>query len=208
MTIALADFRKLASILPLLATCSCGADPAQPPLGAGGSAGGAGAPWGGAGAGGTTGGAGSSSGTSNGGSLATAGAGGTGGGNAGNAGFGGGGAPPGSPTFTQVTAIIQLNCGSKCHSGEREDIINLTGAPETLYARLTSPLDTDLCYRTVPVQRGSAATSLLARVLKAEVSAPCPLPRMPAGCAQNNECLSDADIAIIDGWINAGAYQN
>jgi hypothetical protein len=45
-------------------------------------------------------------------------------------------------------------------------------------------------------------------VVKAEITAPCPLPRMPAGCAQSNECLSDADIASIDGWINAGAYQN
>jgi hypothetical protein len=137
--------------------------------------------------------------------LATAGGGGTGGS---SGGFGAGGAPPGSPTFTQVTAILQLNCGSKCHSGEREDLINLTGDPEALYARLTSPLDTDLCYRATPVQRGSAATSLLARVVKAEVSTPCPLPRMPAGCAQNNECLGAADIAVIDGWINAGAYQN
>lgn len=205
MTIALTELRKLARMLPLLATCSCGADPAPPPLGAAGGAGSAGASLGGAGAGGSNGGVGSSSGTSNGGTLSNAGAGGTSGG---SGGFGAGGAPPGSPTFTQVSAIIQLNCGSKCHSGEREDIINLTGAPETLYARLTSPLDTDLCYRATPVQRGSAATSLLARVLKAEISSPCPLPRMPAGCAQNNECLNAADIAIIDGWINAGAYQN
>jgi hypothetical protein len=108
-----------------------------------------------------------------------------------------------------VAAIIQANCGSKCHSGEREDIINLSGAdPGTLYTHLTSPLDTDLCYQVVPVQRGSAATSLLARVIKAEISAPCPLPRMPAGCAETNDCLSDADIATIDGWINAGAYNN
>jgi hypothetical protein len=206
MTIALADVRKLAFILPLLATCSCGADPVQPPLGAAGSAG-MGTP-GGAGAGGASGAGGTTSGTSNGGTsnggTASGGAGGTGGS---NGGFGGV-APAGSPTFTQVTAILQANCGSKCHSGEREDLINLTGTPETLYARLTSPLDTDLCYRVVPVQRGSAATSLLARVVKAEITAPCPLPRMPAGCAQSNECLSDADIATIDGWINAGAYQN
>jgi hypothetical protein len=124
-------------------------------------------------------------------------------------GFGAGGAPPGTPTFTQVAAIIQANCGSKCHSGEREDIINLAATDAgTLYTHLTSPLDTDLCYQVVPVQRGSAATSLLARVIKTEISAPCPLPRMPAGCAETNDCLSDADIATIDGWINAGAYEN
>jgi hypothetical protein len=221
MTIALADVRTLAFILPLLATCACGADPAQPPQGAAGSAGNS---LGGIGTGGTSGGGGANGGTANGGTAnggtanggtanggtanggtATAGAAGMSGS---SGGFGVGGAPPGTPTFSQVTAIIQANCGSKCHSGEREDIINLTGTSDTLYARLTSPLDTDLCYRVVPVQRGSAATSLLARVLKAEITAPCPLPRMPAGCAGTNECLGAADIATIDGWINAGAYKN
>jgi hypothetical protein len=145
----------------------------------------------------------SNAGTSSGGTP-SAGASGTG---AGGGGFGGA-APAGSPTFTQVVSIIQANCGSKCHSGEREDLINLAGPSDSLYARLTSPLDTDLCYRALPVQRGSAASSLLARVLKTEISTPCPLPRMPASCAQNNECLSDADIATIDGWINAGAFNN
>jgi hypothetical protein len=209
MTNALADLRTLAFILTLLATGACGADPVQPPPGTAGSAGMAGTPVGGTGGGGGGVGGAATSGASNGGTsqggTASGGAGGTGGS---TGGFGAGGAPPGSPTFTQVTAIIQANCGSKCHSGEREDLINLAGTPEALYGRLTSPLDTDLCYRVVPVQRGSAATSLLARLLKAEITAPCPLPRMPAGCTETNTCLSDADIALIDGWINAGAYQN
>lgn len=201
----------LTALVSLLITCSCGADPAQP-AGAGGTAGSssmAGASLGGATAGSTTGGLGTGgTGTAAGGSAgttSTAGNGGTGGG----AGFGAGGAPPGSPTFTQVTAILQANCGSKCHSGERQDLINLAATdPAALYTRLTSPLDTDLCYQALPVQRGSATNSLISRLVKAEVTRPCVLPRMPAGCADTNECLGEADIAIIDGWINAGAFQN
>jgi hypothetical protein len=204
-----ASATTLTALVSLLITCSCGADPAQPAGGTAGSSGMAGASSGGAAGGTTTGGSGSGgTGTAPGGSAgttSTAGNGGTGGG----AGFGAGGAPPGSPTFTQVAAILQANCGSKCHSGERQDLINLAATePEALYDRLTSPLDTDLCYQALPVQRGSAATSLISRLVKAEVTRPCVLPRMPAGCADTNECLSEADIAIIDGWINAGAFQN
>lgn len=207
-----ASATTLTALVSLLITCSCGADPAQPNVGTAGSSGAAGASLGGATAGTSTGGlgtggtgtpAGGTAGT--GGTTSTAGTGGTGGG----AGFGAGGAPPGSPTFTQVAAILQANCGSKCHSGERQDLINLAAAdPGALYTRLTSPLDTDLCYQALPVQRGSAANSLISRLVKAEVTRPCVLPRMPAGCADTNECLSEADIAIIDGWINAGAFQN
>jgi hypothetical protein len=196
-----------ASIVALL-TCSCGADPVQPI----GTAGGAGSPAsagtsaGGAGVGGTL----NGGGTASGGGAGNAGTAGTAaGGASGAAGFGAGGAPPGSPTFTQVAAILQANCGSKCHSGERQDLINLAATePEALYTRLTSPLDTDLCYQALPVQRGSAAGSLISRLVKAEVTRPCVLPRMPAGCADTNECLSEADMAIIDGWINAGAFRN
>ncbi|HEX2875687.1 MAG TPA: hypothetical protein VHP33_30755 [Polyangiaceae bacterium] len=197
------------AIVSLLITCSCGADPAQPPVGSAGTPSTAGASSGGAPSGGTSsGGTGAGTGPAVGGSAGTTSTAGTGGAG-GGAGFGNGGAPPGSPTFTQVAAILQANCGSKCHSGERQDIVNLAATdPGALYARLTSPLDTDLCYQAVPVERGSAAASLIARVVKAEVTRPCVLPRMPAGCADNNECLSDADIAIIDGWINAGAFQN
>jgi hypothetical protein len=206
----LASAPTFTAIVSLLLTCSCGADPAQP-VGGAGSAATAGASSGGAAGGGTGNGGlsgGGGTGTAPGGSAgttSTAGNAGAGGG----AGFGAGGAPPGSPTFTQVTAILQANCGSKCHSGERQDLINLSATdPGALYTRLTSPLDTDLCYQALPVQRGSAANSLISRLVKAEVTRPCVLPRMPAACADTNECLSDADIAIIDGWINAGAFQN
>jgi hypothetical protein len=201
-----ASATTLTSLVLLLITCSCGADPAQPAVGTAGSSSMAGASLGGATAGTSTGGLGTGgTGTAAGGAAGTTSTAGTGGG----AGFGAGGAPPGSPTFTQVAAILQANCGSKCHSGERQDLINLAATePGALYTRLTSPLDTDLCYQALPVQRGSAANSLISRLVKAEVTRPCVLPRMPAGCADTNECLSEADIAIIDGWINAGAFQN
>jgi hypothetical protein len=235
MKIAVVDLRTLTSVLLLAATCSCSSEPEQQAPGtsgtsSGGTAGTAGGSIGGAGTAGSIGGGGSATGGTSaagaggtsaagtGGTIAagaggTAGTGGTSGGSAGSAGSAGSGfggaAAPGTPTFTQVAALIQTSCGSKCHSGEREDLVNLSATdPTKLYTKLTTPLDTDLCFNVVPLQRGSAATSLLSRVIKTDITTPCPLHRMPVGCGEQNVCLSDADIAIIDGWINAGAFQN
>jgi hypothetical protein len=143
------------------------------------------------------------------GSGGTTGGAGAGGASGGGSGGASGGAAPGTPTFTQVAKILDDHCGSKCHSADAEGKISLSSAdPGGLYVRLTSPIDLDLCFGALPVQKGFASISLLSTVVKGAIDKPCPLPRMPYGCEETGSCLSEADIAIIDGWINAGAFQN
>lgn len=195
MKTTLQTLKKLGCSLSLLAVAACGEQsPANPgvggagsgPLGGGGSASLAGA--GGGGVGGLGGAGGAAAGATTGGS---------------------GGAAPGTPTFTQVAKILSDHCGSKCHSADAPDKVNLTSDdPAALYARLTTPLDTNLCFEVPPIQKGFASISLIATVVKGPIDKPCTLPRMPFGCETSNSCLAAADIATIDGWINAGAFQN
>ena len=105
-----------------------------------------------------------------------------------------------------MSQILQANCGSKCHAGDagQEHMLNLSNVdPGALHMRLTTPLQTDLCFGQRPVKPGLSSTSVLVRVIKAEIGDPCVLPRMPAGCAETNSCLSEADIATIDAWVEA-----
>lgn len=203
------ELPALGSALALATLIACSDTPTPTP-----SSGGAGGTMATAGvnAGGSSAGAG---GSAPGGST-SAGAGGASGAASGGGGAGGGGsgpctAPSGTPTFTQVSEILQANCGSKCHSGEagQEHLVNLSNIdPGAQHMRLTTPLQTDLCFGQRPVKPGLSATSVLVRVIKSEITEPCVLPRMPAGCADTNSCLSEADIATIAAWVDAGACQN
>lgn len=204
----------LSSVVCLVAASACSSDPAPNPGagGAGGATGGANTGGGVAGGAGTAG-----AGESSGGGASSGGAS-SGGASSGGGGSGGGGIDPGlcppaagTPTFTQVAQILEMNCGSKCHAGGagQEHMLNLSSSDSAaLHMRLTTPLQTDLCFGQKPVKGGLASTSVLVKVIKAELSDPCVLPRMPAGCAEDNSCLSDADIATIEGWVNAGACKN
>jgi hypothetical protein len=120
----------------------------------------------------------------------------------------GGGGSGGASAFGRVSQIIQSNCGSACHHGGpgAEHLVNLSNSdPTALYQRLTTPLDTDLCFGKAMVTPGMGAESLLVRVIKSELHEPCVLPRMPAGCPGEKACVSDADIAVIQSWIDSGA---
>jgi hypothetical protein len=190
-----------------MATVIACSDPATPTPNGGGSGGAMATAGGGFGGGSGTGG------SSGGSTLA-----GAGGASAGTSGGGGSGdgpgictAPPGTPTFTQVSQILQANCGSKCHSGEagQEHLVNLSNIdPALQHMRLTTALETDLCFGQRPVKPGLSTTSVLVRVIKSPIDDPCVLPRMPAGCADTNTCLSEADIATIAGWVDAGACRD
>jgi hypothetical protein len=126
----------------------------------------------------------------------------------GKAGAGGSGGGVGM-AFAKVAQILETNCGSSCHKGEVENRINLSGKdPGALYTRLTTPLDVDLCFGKALVTAGQAASSLLVRVVKSELTDPCVVPRMPAGCADSKSCLRDADIMTIEAWIADGAKRN
>jgi hypothetical protein len=210
-TVFTVELPALCGALTLATAMACSDAPTPAPNGGGGGAGGTTAT-----AGATAGGFSGSGGSSPGGSSFA----GTGGASAGTGTSGGGGAgggpgactaPSGTPTFTQVSQILQANCGSKCHAGDagQEHMLNLSNVdPGALHMRLTTPLQTDLCFGERPVKPGLSSTSVLVRVIKAEIGDPCVLPRMPAGCAEDNTCLSEADIATIDAWVEAGACQN
>lgn len=91
-----------------------------------------------------------------------------------------------APTFTQVYAIISANCAS-CHVGGSSGGLTMT-TREQAYTNLSAG-------RVLP---GSAAMSRLH--CKVTGGASCGS-RMPLGRAP----LSDAQIRLIGGWINAGA---
>lgn len=91
-----------------------------------------------------------------------------------------------APTFTQVYAIISANCAS-CHVGGSSGGLTMT-TREQAYTNLSAG-------RVLP---GSAAMSRLH--CKVTGGASCGS-RMPLG----RDPLSDAQIRLIEGWINAGA---
>lgn len=214
-TVFTVELPALYGALTLATAMACSDAPTPTPNGggAGGTTATAGATAGGfSGSGGSS--AGSSSFAGTGGPSAGTGTSG-GGGSGGSGGWSGGPgactAPSGTPTFTQVSQILQANCGSKCHAGDagQEHMLNLSNVdPGALHMRLTTPLQTDLCFGQRPVKPGLSSTSVLVRVIKAEIGDPCVLPRMPAGCAETNSCLSEADIATIDAWVEAGACKD
>lgn len=206
-TVFTVELPALSGALALASVIACSEAPTPTPNGGG--AGGTMAT-----AGGGSGGGSGTGGNSLGGST-FAGAGGASAGTSGGGGSGGGPgactAPPGTPTFTQVSQILQANCGSKCHSGEpgQEHLVNLSNIdPGLQHTRLTTALETDLCFGQRPVKPGLSTTSVLVRVIKSAIDDPCVLPRMPAGCADTNTCLSEADIATIAGWVDAGACRD
>jgi hypothetical protein len=199
-TTTTASLAVLTITLASLGSSACSGDPAPAPA-TGGSSTSGGAASGGA----TSGGAPTSGGATSGGAPSSGGAA-TGGAAGGGAGGGtGGGAPAG--TFTQVAAILNLNCGLACHMPGTEQVNLSSSDPAGLYMRLTTPLTTDICNGVTMAVAATPLTSLLTRVIKAPVNdAGCVLPRMPNGCTTAaNNCLKDADIATIQSWIAAGA---
>lgn len=98
---------------------------------------------------------------------------------------------PASPEFytQRVKPILQTNC-SRCHGGmNRRGGLNL----ETREGMLKGGHDGSVL---VP---GDPAKSLLVRLIRHEGPANDPMPMPPKGK------LSDADIAVVEQWVKAGA---
>jgi hypothetical protein len=94
-----------------------------------------------------------------------------------------------------------------CHQGgAHHDLRNSTG----LYARLVSamPVGTNVmaaCKAKTLIVPKDPATSVISQVIKASAMG-CTNARMPDNCGTAaRPCLTPAQIAMIDGWIMAGA---
>jgi hypothetical protein len=122
-----------------------------------------------------------------------------------------GAAGGGTGTFAQVSAILGMSCGTgMCHqpAGPHVDLTNSA----TLRARLVDFLPNGMrtmagCKTMKVVTASDAANSLLSKVIKGTVQG-CTNARMPDECPGGmpaRACLTAAQIATIDGWINAGA---
>jgi hypothetical protein len=127
-------------------------------------------------------GAGGASGAGSGGSAPDAGAGGSGGNS--DAGVDGGGNAS-APTFTQVKAIIQRNCGA-CH------------AAFTSYATFTTH-QAGPCGGDTLASADDPANSAFLELVQGR----CTI-LMPRGCT-TAPCIAAADIQTVTAWINAGA---
>lgn len=114
-------------------------------------------------------------------------------------------------SFLEVAALIEARCGSQCHAGRegQEHLANFSTLElGAFYERVTAPLTTDLCYGESPVVPGAPESSLLLQVISGPSETPCVLPRMPAGCEQDDSCLAGDEVALVEAWIAAGAPRN
>ncbi len=144
---------------------------------------------------------------STGGSSGTAGrSGGTGGssGTAGRSGgTGGSGGGSGTATFADVTALFAANCVA-CHDGSAHTDLRSSG----LYARIVNQNATKSCTTQKLIVPNSPSTSLISNKIKGTNLGGCGA-RMPYQCSTTSSnpraCLTTAQIATVDNWINAGA---
>jgi len=121
-------------------------------------------------------------------------------GSAGSAGLGNvAGAAGSSAAFTQVSTILQKNCGLKgCHADKQSPHF-VPGA--MLYATLTGPNTVIAsCDYTKLVEAGDPSKSALVRLMNKK----CGNFVMPPGCNQAT-CLPAADLKTLSDWIQAGA---
>ena len=118
-----------------------------------------------------------------------------------------GGAGGAAATFASVTSLFAANCTS-CHDGTNHTDLRATG----LYARIVNQSPTKSTVAACESQKlivpGNTAMSLISNKIKGTNLGGCN-GRMPDGCsttsANPRPCLTTAQIAIVDSWINAGA---
>ena len=121
------------------------------------------------------------------------------------AGSSSGGTPSASPPepsllFEAVRAVMEEHCVD-CHRSASH--VNLEN-DDTLHARLTEPLTTNVCRGRVLVVPSSPESSLLLESVQGATDC---VRRMPFGCelGVGISCLSDGEVAVIREWIEAGA---
>src|SRR5690606_1257881 len=107
-------------------------------------------------------------------------------------------------TLKFVIANVQPSCAAAdCHGNNEHNALNLQ-ATDQLYTNLITSTSEE-CDNLPVVSPGAPEQSALVRLLKG----PCgELPRMPAGCIENefeNNCVPDEYIAAIEQWIADGA---
>lgn len=152
-----------------------------------------------------TGGSGGTGGRAGAGGSGAGGRGGVGGSASGTGGTGGAGGA--AATFASVTALFAANCTS-CHDGTNHTDLRATG----LYARIVNQSPTKSTVAACESQKlivpGNTAMSLISNKIKGTNLGGCN-GRMPDGCsttsANPRPCLTTAQIAIVDSWINASA---
>ncbi len=109
--------------------------------------------------------------------------------------------------FMAVAELLNTRC-TECHrSGDQQtDLIDLTSDdPAGLYLRLTSMLETNLCWGELPIAAGDPESSVLFQVVNGPLEEPCTLPQMPAGCSDQGTCLTADELSLIETWIGNGA---
>ncbi len=115
----------------------------------------------------------------------------------------------GTGTFAEVSAIMGMSCGTgTCHDGTMHvDLRNTTGLHDRMIGMPTGSKTMAMCKTKALVVPNSPTTSVISQVIKAATPG-CTNNRMPDNCPGGmpaRACLTAAQIATIDGWINAGA---
>ena len=117
-------------------------------------------------------------------------------------------------TFMQVQTLLSSKCGTMCHGGMPHMSFQAMAGGTTLHSRLTTPIpaaNNRECVGSTLVVPNDAANSLLVKIVKGATT--CMnngsmqnIPRMPNMCGSGaTQCLTAAEIKIIEDWVTAGA---